>query len=158
MTMIVTNGNDAINAPALSARLATSDTTTIKSAVTAYLTIKRVILNWEWFVVAPTGAKGAGCYSHYDGVLQYWPYAGADRASALTRLHRLAGRPQFICQEGSGEATRTYLESTGVNGDFRFVETGFRNHNDGWWLRPSPTRELAREWLRRVLSRDGAQE
>ena len=95
--------------------------------------------------------RGFFCYSHYDGVLQHWPYAGADRASALTRLRRLAGRPQFICQENSVQATRQYLESTKVKGDFTFRETGFRNHNDGWLLRPSPAREAAREWLGRVL-------
>jgi hypothetical protein len=30
------------------------------------------------------------------------------------------------------------------------VETGFRNHNDAWALRPSPARRAAREWLLRV--------
>jgi len=99
--------------------------------------------------------RGFFCYSHYDGVLERWPFAGADRASALTRLLRLSGRPQFICQEISVEGTRDYLQSIGVKGDFKFAETGFRNHNDGWMLRPSSARAAAREWLRRVISRDG---
>ena len=38
------------------------------------------------------------CYSQYDGV-RSWPYPGSDRASALLRLRRLGGRPQFICGE-----------------------------------------------------------
>jgi len=100
--------------------------------------------------------RGFLCYSHYDGVIERWPYAGSDRAAALARLQRLAGRPQFICQEGSVEATREYLASTGVRGDFTFLKTGFRNHNDGWLLRPSPARDAARVWLGRVLSGDGA--
>ena len=91
---------------------------------------------------------GFFCYSHYDGVRERWPYAGSDRESARLRLLRLGGRPQLICQEGSVEAARAYLESTGVKGDFTFLKTGFRNHNDGWLLRPSPARESAREWLK----------
>jgi len=27
------------------------------------------------------------------------------------------------------------------------VETGFRNHNDAWTLRPSPARAALREWV-----------
>lgn len=38
-------------------------------------------------------------YSHYDGVVEGWGYAGGDRAAALRRLERLKGRPQFICHE-----------------------------------------------------------
>jgi hypothetical protein len=96
--------------------------------------------------------RGFFCYSHYDGVREKWPYAGSDRASALTRLHRLGDRPQFLCQENSIAATRDYLQNTGVKGDFTFTETGFRNHNDAWTLRPSPVRAAAREWLFRILS------
>ena len=96
--------------------------------------------------------RGFFCYSHYDGVIERWPYAGSDRAAAMTRLHRLTGRPQFLCQEGSVEATRKYLEATGVRGDFTFLKTGFRNHNDAWLLRSSPAREEARAWFKRVMS------
>ena len=96
--------------------------------------------------------RGFFCYSHYDGVREQWPYAGSDRESARLRLLRLGGRPQLICQEGSPEVTRAYLESTGVKGDFTFLKTGFRNHNDGWLLRPSRARDTAREWMQRVLS------
>jgi hypothetical protein len=98
------------------------------------------------------------CYSHYDGVRDQWPFAGADRASARTRLGRLGNRPQFICQEGTPsagvglDATRAYLKDSGIAGDFTFAVTGFRNHNDAWLLRPSPARDAAREWLSRVVA------
>ncbi|MEQ1843118.1 MAG: hypothetical protein ABL994_22170, partial [Verrucomicrobiales bacterium] len=87
---------------------------------------------------------------HSDGVREQWPYAGANRKSARLRLLRLGGRPQFICQENSVDATKQYLQDTGVAGDFTFQITGFRNHNDGWTLRPSPAREAARAWLQKV--------
>ncbi len=91
-------------------------------------------------------------YSHYDGARTGWPYPGADRPSALTRLRRLNGRPQFICGEGANaDQTRDYLGTTGITGDFTIVGTGFRNHNDAWTLRPSPARKRLREWLVRVL-------
>lgn len=102
--------------------------------------------------------RGFVCFSHYDGVHEGWPFAGADRITARNRLARLAGRPQLICHEsGAGplnlEATRRYLQSSGVAGDFTFLETGFRNHSDAWALRPSEARTAAREWLFRVAGR-----
>ena len=101
--------------------------------------------------------RGFVCYSHYDGVREGWPFAHADRASAMERLKRLGGRPQLICHETTGGKgrlanTRRYLEETGIEGDFTFLETGFRNHNDAWTLRPSPARKAAREWLARVVA------
>jgi hypothetical protein len=98
--------------------------------------------------------RGFVCYSHYDGVLTTWPYPGADRASALTRLGRLGGRPQFICGEASGSAkTEQYLRETGSweKGAFTVLGTGFRNHNDAWVLRPSAARTRLRGWLEEVL-------
>lgn len=91
---------------------------------------------------------GFVAYSHYDGV-KHWPYPDCDRDSAIGRLKRLGGRPQFICAESSGglEATRQWLESTGIEGDFTYTETGFRNHNDAWLLRPSEARTKLRKWF-----------
>jgi len=89
-------------------------------------------------------------YSHYDGVRR-WGYPGSDRASALKRLKRLKGRPQFICMENSVEETRRYLASTGVKGDFTFVVTPFRNHNDRWAHRDTPQRRQLRKWIDKVL-------
>ena len=93
------------------------------------------------------------CYSQYDGV-RPWPYPGSDRASALTRLRRLGGRPQFICGEASNaDETGRYLRETGSMdlGAFTVVCTGFRNHNDAWILRPSACRTQLREWFDLVL-------
>jgi hypothetical protein len=98
------------------------------------------------------------CFSHYDGYITGWPYPAADRVSASRRLKRLKGRPQFICAESNvrkeGEVTgqdleglRHYIESTGVEALFTFAYTGFKQHDDGWTLRPGPTRTVLREWL-----------
>ncbi|HYF36478.1 MAG TPA: hypothetical protein VD994_14385 [Prosthecobacter sp.] len=92
------------------------------------------------------------CHSHYDGVIEKWPYPGADRASALTRLKRLNGRPQFISHEGSTAATETYLKATGISGDFTFVPIPFRNHSDAWVLRDLPERRKLRDWLARIIN------
>jgi len=90
-------------------------------------------------------------YSHYDGVRR-WPYPGSDQESALKRLKRLAGRPQFICHEGEGvSGTQKFLDNAGIKGKFIFQATGFRNHNDGWLLRPSPARTAMRQWLAKSL-------
>lgn len=98
--------------------------------------------------------KAFVCYSHYDGDREQWPYPKADRASALERLNRLKGRPQFICGEGlNAVATQRYLTEIGRLDarTFTFEGTGFRNHNDAWVLRPSEPRTKLREWLQEVL-------
>ena len=93
--------------------------------------------------------------SHYDGVTNFGLPQG-DRKSARQRLDRLGHRPQFICAESpagkqSIESTRTYLQSTGVTGDFTYQSTGFRNHNDSWILRPSHSREVLRTWVEQQM-------
>lgn len=87
-------------------------------------------------------------YAHLDGVLP-WPYPASDRASALTRLHRLRGRPSFIVGECdlATVVERDYILSTNVTAPFVFVSTGFRNHNDTWTMRPGPARDRLRSWL-----------
>jgi hypothetical protein len=92
------------------------------------------------------------CHSHYDGVSERWPYAGADRASALVRLRRLAGRPQFISHEGGTGATEDWLRSTGLAGNWTFAAIPFRNHSPDWLLRDLPVRRQARAWLAAVLA------
>jgi hypothetical protein len=94
---------------------------------------------------------GFVCYSHYDGLSSRWPFAGKDAASVRQRLARLEGRPQLICSEFPLAAARKHLENAGAKGDFIFLETGFRNHNDAWVLRPSPARDTARAWLTKVI-------
>lgn len=88
------------------------------------------------------------CHSHYDGVRTRWPYADADRDSALARLQRLRGRPQFISHEISADETRRYLAATGVTGDFTIVDFPYRNHTDLWALCDSGLRREVRAWLR----------
>jgi hypothetical protein len=102
--------------------------------------------------------RGFVCSSHYDGVHGGWPFEGADAPSARRRLARLKGRPQLICHESDPgklnlEATRRYLDATGIAGDFTYLETGYRNHSDAWILRPSAARLAAREWLLRVAGK-----
>ncbi len=87
------------------------------------------------------------CHSHYDGVRTTWPYADADRVSALARLRRLDGRPQFISHEGSVDETRRHLDATGVRGAFEFSALPFRNHTDRWALRDCEHRRKVRAWL-----------
>ncbi|MBL9114921.1 MAG: hypothetical protein JNJ83_07910 [Verrucomicrobiaceae bacterium] len=96
---------------------------------------------------------GMFCHSHYDGVRESWGYPGADRVSAMTRLKRLAGRPQWISHEGSATETRKWLESTGLTGDWTFHDLPFPNHSAGWVLRETDSRRLAREWLRALVIR-----
>jgi hypothetical protein len=96
--------------------------------------------------------RGFVCHSHYDGVREGWPYPQADRASALKRLQRLKGRPQFITHEASTAATEAYLETTGIKGDFTFLPIPFRNHSDAWVLRDLPERRQLRAWLARVVA------
>lgn len=90
-------------------------------------------------------------HSHYDGVRTNWPYADADRASALVRLKRLRGRPQFISQETSVEDIKTYLEQTGVKTPFTIQALNFPNHCDDWVLYDQPERTKLRAWLKSVL-------
>lgn len=102
----------------------------------------RIASLWRGFIV----------YSHYDGVNENWGYPEADRESANTRLRRLGERPQFICHESTDGrfglgSTRDFLQTTKFEGNFTFTETGFRNHNDAWILRPSRARDRLREWL-----------
>ncbi len=96
--------------------------------------------------------RGFICHSHYDGVRETWPYAGADRAAARQRLLRLRGRPQWISHEGSTAATEAWLRGTGVAGDWTFVPLPYRNHSDAWVLRDLPERRRLRAWVARVLA------
>jgi len=91
-------------------------------------------------------------YSHYDGVREWKDYQGSDRASALERLNRLAGRASFVCHERSIDDTKRYIEASGVKAPFTFEPIRFRNHNDAWTLRDIPERRKAREWLRAVVA------
>ncbi|MCU0784144.1 MAG: hypothetical protein MUF81_08905 [Verrucomicrobia bacterium] len=90
-------------------------------------------------------------HSHYDGVRTNWPYADADCASALARLKRLRGRPQFISQENSVEDIKSYLDQTGLKAPFTLQALSFPNHRDDWVLRVLPERARLRAWLKSGL-------
>jgi hypothetical protein len=62
-------------------------------------------------------------------------------------LQRLKGRPQFICHEQDVRFIERYIAATGVDGAFTFAAVPFRNHDDRWILRDTPTRRAARQWL-----------
>jgi hypothetical protein len=96
--------------------------------------------------------KGFFVYSHYDGV-RNWPFTQSESGNAASRLARLKGRKQFVCDEDLAGLKRTELliSQTVSEGNITYASTGFQNHSDKWILRPSPTRELAREWLAKVL-------
>ena len=96
------------------------------------------------------------CHSHYDGVNEKWPYADADRGSALARLRRLGSRPQWISHEGPTTATEQWLRSTGIKGHWTFTPIPFRNHSPDWLLRDIPERKQAREWLQKVVQTAGS--
>lgn len=98
--------------------------------------------------------RGFICHSHYDGVRQ-WSYAACDRKSAAERLKRLGSRPQFISQENSVEATKTYLREIYPTGDFTFQPLPFADHTDSWVLRDIPERKALRDWFTRSLKSNG---
>ena len=75
-------------------------------------------------------------------------------ASALARLRRLGGRPQFISHEISTAETQKYLANTGIKAPFTFVDIPYRNHTDSWVLRDIPERRALREWLGMVLKKN----
>jgi hypothetical protein len=94
--------------------------------------------------------RGFIAHSHYDGVRE-WDYPESDRSSAARRLARLAGRPQFISQEGSVDDVRAYLATACPNGPFTFHDLPFPNHTDAWILRDIPSRAALRDWVKGVL-------
>jgi predicted esterase len=95
--------------------------------------------------------KGFICYSHYDGV-RNWKYAASDKKSAKARLMRLKGRPQYIIHEQSVDATKKYLASTKVDGDFTMRTLPFRNHNASWVLRKTKEVKELRLWLKKQIA------
>lgn len=97
--------------------------------------------------------RGFIAFSHYDGVRE-WSYPDSDKASAITRLKRLNGKPQLIIQENEGpRATKSYIEKSGIIGDFTFLTIPYRNHDARWVLQNIPERRELREWVNKVLNK-----
>lgn len=91
-------------------------------------------------------------HSHYDGVRD-WGYPGAVGEPARDRLRRLRGRPSFVTQEGSVEATRRHVLEVLGEGDhgFTFLALPTERHAADWILRDSPQRDRLRRWWRATL-------
>jgi hypothetical protein len=87
-------------------------------------------------------------HSHYDGVRR-WGYSGDDRESALKRLSRFSGKPQFVTHELSIDDTRDFLKSADVRATF--CPLPYPNHSADWVLKDIPERKQLREWLVEVL-------
>jgi len=79
-----------------------------------------------------------------------WGYAASDRKSAVQRLQRLKGRPQFISHEGSVAETEKYLKELCPEGNFTFCPLPYRNHTDAWTLRDIPERAMVRQWIKEL--------
>lgn len=97
---------------------------------------------------------GFFCHSHYDGVVR-WPYPDSDPESALQRLRRLAGRPQWISHEMDLTKTEEFITRSGVTGVFAFVPIPYPNHSSAWILRDIPERARARLWLHKTITISG---
>jgi hypothetical protein len=93
---------------------------------------------------------GFFCHSHYDGVVR-WPYPDSDPESALQRLGRLAGRPQWISHEMDVRPTEEFLKRSGVSGSFSLVPIPYPNHSAAWICRDNPERARARQWLHHAV-------
>ena len=102
--------------------------------------------------------KGFFVFSHYDGVRK-WPFTQSESSNAASRLARLNGRKQFICDEDLAGLKRTesLISQTVSDGSITYASTGFQNHSDKWILRPCPARDQAREWLAKVLQDNAPQ-
>lgn len=90
--------------------------------------------------------------SHYDGERTTWGYPNCDEVSAKKRLQKLNGRPQLIIQERGGpSATKKYIESSGVEGDYTYLTISYRNHDLRWVLQDIPEREKLRNWVNKIV-------
>ena len=109
--------------------------------------------------------KGMFTHDHFDGHKK-WGYENSDRASALTRLSRLKGRPVLICGQHASNVRNGYLEDHLDLAQFTFLDVPttkifnipegpyIHSHTDLWMHRESPYRRKARAWLKNVLAED----
>ncbi|MEM9110936.1 MAG: hypothetical protein AAGC72_13030 [Planctomycetota bacterium] len=104
--------------------------------------------------------KGMVAHDHFDGQRE-WGYEGDDRASALERMLRLAGRPVLA----SGIGNEYLQDHAGLEG-FTFLPVPvpeifdipdgpvLHEHTDAWMHRDSETRRVVRRWLSDVIEQD----
>ena len=103
--------------------------------------------------------KGFMTHDHFDGDRK-WGYPNSDRKSALKRLARLEGRPVLVCG-GANDFLQNHLDLA----EFTFLRPPVAKifkipegkiihpHTDLWMHRSSEYRDMARAWLREVVSR-----
>jgi hypothetical protein len=109
----------------------------------SYIGLRNDDIAGLWLALVP--------HSHFDGVRK-WPHVDSDAASAVVRLKRLHGRPQFITHEGTIDATRAFLQQHELAKHAELVALPFPNHSDAWVLKDLPERRRVREWLQLVLA------
>ena len=107
--------------------------------------------------------KGMFTHDHFDGQKQ-WGYPESDRASALTRLARLKGRPVLVCGQGASNVRDQFLKDHLDLARFTFLDVPttkifkipegpyIHPHTDLWMHRESSYRQQARAWLQQVLN------
>ena len=106
--------------------------------------------------------KGIFTHDHFDGE-RNWDYPHSDRASALTRLARIEGRPVLICGLNATNVRDQFLKAHLELARFTFLNVPtdqifnipegniVHPHTDLWMHRESPYRKRARAWLENVL-------
>ena len=107
--------------------------------------------------------KGVFTHDHFDGA-KSWNYPHSDRDSALRRLARLRGRPVLVCGTRATQIRDTFLGSHRELAAFRFLDVATSDlfeipegpvvhpHTDLWMHKPSVTRDVARAWIRGVVT------
>lgn len=108
--------------------------------------------------------KGVLTHDHFDGQKQ-WSYPDSDRASALTRLSRLNGRPALVCGTAANQVRDDYLNQHQDLAQFSFLQVPtseifdipegdvIHPHTDRWMHKPSVYRDQARGWIANVCAR-----
>lgn len=87
-------------------------------------------------------------HSHFEGEFKH---PAPDQAAWPERLRRIGPRPLLVSQEVSTAKTAAAIATTGIAGDFTFVDFPFPNHSARWALCDVPLRQTARAWLQRVV-------
>lgn len=108
-------------------------------------------------------------HDHYDGQREWRNTSWGSpleqyRRDAEQRLKRLNGRPVLVCQNGSTDNIRQYLEPRTSLDRFTFLgvdvprilgefpnETAIHPHNDRWLLKPSGERQQVWKWIDAVV-------
>ncbi|GAA5508201.1 hypothetical protein [Novipirellula caenicola] len=106
--------------------------------------------------------KGFLTHDHFDGE-KTWGYPDSDRASALTRLARLDGRPVLICGTQASKTRDAFLGDHLELAHFTFLDVPTSQlfaipegnvvhpHTDLWMHKQSVYRRQVRDWVENVL-------